>query len=337
MELRPPQRLTFGTTRGSRLSQAMLEDLSWECFEAESRNKEGVRQALSQIIYGSGHGGKISERDLERLAEATLTIGSFAIDRIVRRLELIGAAAGWGESADYRAIAHQLHSVTGQARKLKNSVAQRRKCIKAILSEPEKPKNNQDDWTWDWFEIKNTKSLSEWLTNTFATFKKSGQVKERFLTTYEYEWNAFKHDALSYLFTTHISEDEGIKSRYDKYIDLFVQEISKTNLNWVSEVTTSTGKRVDFAISNGVSIDLKKRPDHFSFIVTIPGNFETNFREIPLALMDLLEQKPGFKYVDISQPMADTHQMTIEIRDDYTMEEIAVAQTEILQYFERRF
>ena len=29
--------------------------------------------------------------------------------------------------------------------------------------------------------------------------------------------------------------------------------------------------------------------------------------------------------------------MTIEIRDDYTMEEIAVAQTEILQYFERRF
>jgi hypothetical protein len=53
--------------------------------------------------------------------------------------------------------------------------------------------------------------------------------------------------------------------------------------------------------------------------------------------MDLLEQKPGFKYVDISQPIADTHQMTIEIRDTYTMEEIAVAQSEILQYFEKRF
>lgn len=336
MELRPPQRLTFGTTRGSRLSQAMLEYLSWECFEAESRNKEGVRQALSQIIYGSGHGGKISERDLDHLAEATLTIGSFAIDRIARRLELIGAAAGWGESADYRAIAHQLHSVTGQARKLKNSVAQRRKCIKAILSKP-KISVNDDQLTWDWLEIKNTSSLSEWLMNAFTTFKKSGQVKERFLTTYEYEWDAFTDDAIGYLFTTHISEDQGIKSRYDRYIDIFVQEISKTNLKWVSEVVTSTEKRADFAISNGVSIDLKKRPDHFSFIVTIPGNFETNFREIPLALMDLLEQKPGFKYVDISQPMADTHQMTIEIRDDYTMEEIAVAQTEILQYFEKRF
>jgi hypothetical protein len=296
-----------------------------------------VRQALSQIIYGSGHGGKISERDLDRLAEATLTIGSFAIDRIARRLELIGAAAGWGESADYRAIAHQLHSVTGQARKLKNSVAQRRKCIKAILSKPEFSDSDQDNLAWDWLEIKNTSSLSEWLGNAFKTFKKSGQVKERFLTTYEYEWDAFTHDAIRYLFTTHISEDEGIKSRYDKYIDIFVQEISKTNLNWVSEVVTSTGKRADFAISNGVSIDLKKRPDHFSFIVTIPNNFETNFREIPLALMDLLEQKPGFKYVDISQPVADTHQMTIEIRDTYTMEEIAVAQSEILQYFEKRF
>ena len=336
MELRPPQRLAFGNTRGSRLSQAMLEYLNWECFEAESRNKEGVRQALSQIIYGSGHGGKISERDLDRLAEATLTIGSFAIDRITRRLELIGVAAGWGESADYRAIAHQLHSVTGQARQLKNSVAQRRKCVQAILSKPEKSVND-DQLTLDWLEIKNTNSLAEWTVNTFAAFKKSGQVKERFLTTYQYEWDAFKSDAIGYLFTTHISEDEGIKSRYDKYIDIFVQEISKTNLKWVSEVVTSTGKRVDFAIDNGVSIDLKKRPDHFSFIVTIPSNFETNFREIPLTLMDLLEQKPGFKYVDISQPIADTHQMTIEIRDAYTMEEIAVAQSEILQYFETRF
>ena len=336
MELRPPQRLAFGTARGSRLSQAMLEYLNWECFEAESRNKDGVRQALSQIIYGSGHGGKISERDLDRLAEATLPIGSFAIDRITRRLELIGATAGWGESADYRAIAHQLHSVTGQARKLKNSVAQRRKCIKAILSKPEKSVSD-DQLTWDWLEIKNTNSLAEWTVNTFAAFKKSGQVKERFLTTYQYEWDAFTKDAVGYLFTTHISEDQGIKSRYDKYIDIFVQEISKTNLKWVSEVVTSTGKRVDFAIDNGVSIDLKKRPDHFSFIVTIPSNFETNFHEIPLALMDLLEQKPGFKYVDISQPMADTHQMTIEIRDAYTMEEIAIAQSEILQYFEKRF
>ena len=336
MELRPPQRLAFGTARGSRLSQAMLEYLNWECFEAESRNKDGVRQALSQIIYGSGHGGKISERDLDRLAEATLTIGSFAIDRITRRLELIGATAGWGESADYRAIAHQLHSVTGQARKLKNSVAQRRKCIKAILSKPEKSVSD-DQLTWDWLEIKNINSLSEWTVNTFAAFKKSGQVKERFLTTYQYEWDAFTKDAVGYLFTTHISEDQGIKSRYDKYIDIFVREISKTNLKWVSEAVTSTGKRADFAISNGVSIDLKKRPDHFSFIVTIPSNFESNFREIPLALMDLLEQKPGFKYVDISQPMADTYQMTIEIRDAYTMEEIAVAQTEILKYFEARF
>jgi len=315
----------------------MLEYLNWECFEAESRNKDGVCQALSQIIYGSGHGGKVSERDIDRLAEATLTIGSFAIDRITRRLELIGAAAGWGESADYRAIAHQLHSVTGQARKLKNSVAQRRKCVKAILSKPEFTNKNQIDGTWELSQIKDVSTFSEWARYVFKAFEKSGQVKERFLTTYEYEWDAFTKDAMRYLLVSGIPDDEAIRSRYDKYINVFVQEISKTNLKWVSEFVTDFGKRADFAISNGVAIDLKKRPDHFSFIVTIPSSFETNFREIPLALMDLLEQKPGFKYVDISQPLADTHQMTIEIRDSYTMEEIAVAQTEILQYFEKRF
>jgi len=337
MDLRPPPKLIFGATRGARLSQAMLDYLNWECFEAESRNREGVRTALRQIIFESGHGGEVSERDLDRLTEATLTIGSFAIDRITRRLESIGSTAGWGETADYRAIAHQLHSVTGQARKLKNSVAQRRKCVKAILSKPEFTNKNQIDGTWELLVIKDSGSIAEWTRYAFKTFEKSGQVKERFLTTYEYEWDAFTKDAIRYLFVPGIPDDEAIKSRYDKYIDVFVKEISKTNLKWVTEFVTDSGKRADFAISNGVAIDLKKRPDHFSFIVTIPKNFETNFREIPLALMDLLEQKPGFKYVDISQPLADTHQMTVEIRDAYTMEEIAVAQSEILQYFEKRF
>jgi hypothetical protein len=104
-------------------------------------------------------------------------------------------------------------------------------------------------------------------------------------------------------------------------------------LKWVSEVVTSTGKRADFAIDNGVSIDLKKRPDHFSFIVTIPSNFETNFREIPLALMALLEKKPGFNYVDIAQPALDAKQIEIQIHDKYDMDQIGIAQEEILKYF----
>jgi hypothetical protein len=337
MNLRPPQKLAFGTTQGSRLSQALLEYLNWESFEAEAKNKEAVREVLRQMISKSGRDGDISERDLERLVEATLTIGSFAIDRITRRLEIIGAAAGWGDSTDYRALAHQLHSITGQARKLKNSVAQRRKCVKAILSKPEFSNKKQIDGIWEFSQIKDVSSLSKWTLHAFNAFKNSGQVKERFMTTYEYEWNTFTNDALKYLFVPSVSEDESIKSRYDKYIEIFSQEISKTNLKWSYEVVSSSGKRVDFEINNGVTIDLKKRPDHFSFIVTIPSNFETNFREIPLALMDLLEQRPGFKYVDISQPLAETHQMSIEIRDNYTMEQIAIAQSEIIQYFEKRF
>lgn len=337
MDLRPPHKLTLGNTQGARLAQALLEYLNWECFEAESKNKEAVREALRQIISKSGHGNDISERELERLVEATLTIGSFAIDRITRRLELIGAAAGWSSSTDYRALAHQLHSITGQARKLKNSVAQRRKCVKAILTRPDYSNQKPIDGVWEWTQIKDLDSLAKWTTHAFRVFRESEQVKERFITTYEYEWTAFTKDAIKYLFDPNTPENESLKSRYDKYIEIFTQEISKTNLKWLSEVVTSNGKRVDFEISNGVAIDLKKRPDHFTFIVTIPSNFESNFHEIPLALMDLLEQRPGFKYVDISQSDGETHKMSIEIRDNYTMEQIAIAQSEILQYFDKRF
>ena len=82
-------------------------------------------------------------------------------------------------------------------------------------------------------------------------------------------------------------------------------------------------------------IDLKKRPDHFSFLINIPSLYERNFREIPLTIMGLLEAKPGFHSVDVVQSSADSRHIKIDIWDKYTMEQISVAQAQILEYFSK--
>jgi hypothetical protein len=51
--------------------------------------------------------------------------------------------------------------------------------------------------------------------------------------------------------------------------------------------------------------------------------------------MALLEKNPGFNHVDIPQPANNSSQIEIEIQihDKYDMEQIGVAQGEILKYF----
>jgi sugar-specific transcriptional regulator TrmB len=227
--------------------------------------------------------------------------------------------------------------VTQQGRKLKNAVAQRRKCVKAILSRPKDQEMHSVDQKIDFVMISDVKSLVEWQSHAMKMFKSSGQVKERFLTTYEFEWNSFCNDAFNYFFGHKDQKDSESNERYEKYLISLIQEMSKTNLNWVSEMVTSSGKRSDIAFDNGVTVDLKKRPDYFAFIVNIPGEVKSNFRETPLALMALLEKNPGFNYVDITQSANNSNQIEIQIHDKYDMEQIGVAQGEILKYFSEQF
>jgi hypothetical protein len=86
-------------------------------------------------------------------------------------------------------------------------------------------------------------------------------------------------------------------------------------------------------------VDLKKRPDYFAFIVNVPGEVKSDLRKIPLALMALLEKNPGFNHVDIPQPANNSSQIEIQIQihDKYDMEQIGVAQGEILKYFSEHF
>ena len=53
--------------------------------------------------------------------------------------------------------------------------------------------------------------------------------------------------------------------------------------------------------------------------------------------MDLLENNPGFKHVDIMQIGNEPNQIEIQIFDKYQMKQINEAQNEILNYFKKRF
>ena len=48
---------------------------------------------------------------------------------------MIGKSAGWSSDLDYRTLASVVHTVINQGRKLKNSSAQRKKCVKAVLGQ----------------------------------------------------------------------------------------------------------------------------------------------------------------------------------------------------------
>ena len=96
----PPRFIPREGITGYLLPRELLAYLNWEGTSIENQNRERIVDALREIIGGSYDPSKISARDWERLAEATLTIGSKALDRIALRLRMIGQTAGWGTEID---------------------------------------------------------------------------------------------------------------------------------------------------------------------------------------------------------------------------------------------
>jgi len=350
--MEPPRIIPREGMVGHLLLDDLIKYLNWESHSVELQNRAKIIEALKSIFGDSRIFSNITERDYERLAEATLTIGSKALDRITLRLRLIGKSAGWSTDLDYRTLASVVHTVINQGRKLKNSSAQRKKCVKAVLIqakikqiEPSFHKSYDQDEYEIFMENIIESNFQAWTDKVFSNFRKSNVVNQRFIETYQNEWRDFIGDANKYFFQSQESfnlkgkseQSHYLTQKYEKYLMALLSDTSKTNLKWAFEKVGSGGKRSDIAIDNGVTVDLKKRPEYFAFIVNIPDQLKSNFHEIPLALMSLLEKNPGFKYVDISQPVLNSNQIEIQIHDKYEMEQLGIAQEEILKYFSKRF
>ncbi len=346
--MEPPRIIPKEGMVGHLLLGQLRAYLNWESETVELKNRAQIIDAL-KTIFGeeSKIFSQITEADYIRLAEATLTIGSKALDRITFRLRVIGNSAGWGH-LDYRTLASVVHTAINQGRKLKNSSAQRKKCVKSVLAQSnlEEIEIDADEEAYSVFmETIDESSFPEWADKVFANFRKSNVVNPKFVDTYQNEWREFIADARRYFFQSEQSfrlkenseQAYFITQKYEKYLSALLSDTSKTNLKWAFEKAGKDEKRADISIDNGVTVDLKKRPDYFAFIVNIPAEFKSDFHEIPLALMDLLEKNPGFKYVDISQPASNSNQIEIQIHDKYTMVQLGTAQSEILRYFSEHF
>jgi hypothetical protein len=327
---------------GYLLRRELLVFLEWERAEVAKQNQNLIIKSLKEILGQSHNSANISSLDWERLAEATLTIGSKAIDRISFRLRSIGQNVGWDSNIDYRSLASVLHAGINQGRKLKNVSALRGKCVKAIIEKFELANVPARDRLSD---IVSRSNFQKWADELFRVFVESATVKPQFHYIYKTEWESFIEDAENYFFQTvdpwstkkTWPEYSKLKPKYEKFLETLMSDASKTNLNWAFEKVSSSGMRDDIVINNGVTINLKRRPEYFSFTVKIPSNFKSNFSEIPLALMDLLENNPGFQHVDIAQIGNESNQIEIQIFDKYEMKQINEAQNEILNYFKRRF
>jgi len=342
--IEPPRIIPSEGLPGFRLLGELSTYLNWESQSVELENRAKIIEALKSIFGDSQIFSTITEQDYERLADATLTIGSKALDRITLRLRMIGKSAGWSTDLDYRTLASVVHTVINQGRKLKNSSAQRKKCVKAVLGQANKDQIESIESEQKhrlFMEIIKESNFQEWTEAIFANFKASGIVNQRFIEIYLGEWQDFIGDAKRHLFQSQdefnlkdkLEQSHYLTQKYEKYLMALLSDTSKTNLKWAFEKAGKDGKRSDIAIDNGVTVDLKKRPDYFAFIVNIPGEAKSNFREIPLALMALLEKSPGFNYVDITQSGNNSNQIEIQIHDKYDMKQIGVAQGEILKYF----
>ena len=337
----PPRIIPKEGIAGYLLQRELLYFLEWERDGISKQNRSHVIESLKEILGQSQDSSNISPLDWERLAEATLTIGSKAIDRITFRLRSIGRNVGWDSNTDYRLLATALHSSINQGRKFKNSSALRGKCVKAIIGKFELANGPARARLAD---VVSAAKFQQWAEELYGVFIESATVKPQFQYIYKAEWETFVKDADKYFFHTSPLESnllwqEYIKSKpkYEKFIEGLISDTSKTNLNWAFEKVSSSNVRDDIVINNGVTVNLKRRPEYFSFTVKIPSNFISNFSEIPLALMDLLENNPGFKHVDIMQIGNEPNQIEIQIFDKYQMKQINEAQNEILNYFKKRF
>jgi hypothetical protein len=332
MERKPVEKFDLALwERGGRVQFLLTQYLAWESSVVEGRNRDVVKDVLRKLL-GQMASPSSRPRDWDRLAEGALTIGSQAVDLIDLRLRAV--IIPQGPNFDYRSLAHQIYSMTGQARRLKNAVALRRKCAKAVLSSLDSINlDRQDGLIYN--ELRGPDQIYKWTQELFEHFASQERVSVRFLSTYESEWREFCLDAIDYLASNKdMPRQLEPGFRYEKAIQGMLSEAQKSKVVWNFEQVSSDSKhRPDISGSNGITVELKKRPDHFSFLINIPSLHESKLSEAPLAIMSILEKKPGFQSVDVAPQANDSRSIKIDIWDKYTMAQITVAQQEILDYF----
>jgi len=324
-------------TTGRDLAEAHLKYLKSTVDELTERT---VAQLIDALKSSSGPTLiDMSDDQWKQLANAGLTIGSLAIDKITRRLTMQAAKYGWEQSFDYRPIATQIHAIATPTRKIINGLNYRAKCVRAVLKIQNFDSSSDAGKELQLRRVTNLDQIKQWQSDCFAAFERDENVSERFHSMYSKEWYEFCEEWNAAKIEMRYFSGYGFESILDKYLMRLTEESSKSKIQW--EPVLNIGGRVfrpDAILSAGFSIDFKRKPDKLTFLITIPHMQNSEFNAISLDLMELIEQETGIKYVETGRNLkSEPDVLQIDMLGDFTMAQVKRALGEIDNYLSKRY
>lgn len=321
-------------TTGLTLATACLAYLKG----ATTRLDDQTTQELVAAIKNASQGAelKLSDRDWARLADAALTIGSEALDRLTRRITILSTASGWSTDFDYRPIATQIHAMAGPARKIRNAIAHRAKCVRAVLKV-----QTESSATGFAEELAGSKyptvdAVISWQKGSFKAFELQGSVNTRFHSMYYKEWEEFCKEWNEYNFGKPGTQPVGLESIFEKYISDLTSESTKFKLQW-NYPPASNLSFFKVESNNRITFDFKRKVENFTISIRIPNMQQKDFNSISIDLMDLIETTTGLKHIDTLRGGKDADLLNVEVYGDYSIGQLKIVIKEIEQYFEKTY
>lgn len=281
----------------------------------------------------------MSDDEWKQLASTALTIGSSAIDKITKKLSLLSAKHEWAHGFDYRPIATQIHAIAMPARKTINSLNYRSKCVRAVLKVQNTQNAHEIVAELRNRVVSNLEDLIKWQADSVTAFENDKSVSSSFHANYKKEWVDFCEEWNSAKILMGEIPNRSLESIFERHLMRLTEESNKSKIQWEPVFRTgSKTSRPDALLTSGFSMNLKRKPDQLTFLIDIPNLTNTEFNEISLDLIDLIEQKTGIKYVETERnPKNDPNVLQIDLLGVFTTDQSKQALSEIDAYLTKRF
>jgi hypothetical protein len=320
-------------TDGAMLSSACLAYLK----SVTSRLDAQTTNELVKAIIKASHGTELnlSEKDWIRLADAALTIGSDALDRLTRRITILATANSGSPDTDYRPLATQIHALAGPARKIRNAIAHRAKCVRAVLKTQTEQGMSALGKEISINYYPTADDVIHWERASFKAFENQGSVSSRFHSMYFKEWEEFCDEWNEFNFGPNGARNIGLESIFEKYILGLSAETTKFKLLWNNP--TSAGLPSSLSKKDKITFDFKRKAENFTVSIRIPNMQQKDFNVISIDLMDLVENSTGLRHIDTLRGGKDTELLNVEVYGDYSMDQLKTVLKEIEKYFELNY
>lgn len=327
--------MTIGPdTTGSVLTKACLAYLKSESSRLDDQTTQELVAAIKKASQGAEL--NLSDKDWTRLADAALTIGSEALDRLTRRITILATASGWTTDFDYRPIATQIHAMSGPARKIRNAIAHRAKCVRAVLKVQTEGISTGYAQELAGAKYGTVDAVNSWQKASFKAFELQGSVNSRFHSMYLKEWEEFCKEWNEFSFGKTSIHTAGLESIFEKYITDLSSESSKFKLQWNNSPRDNLS-HVGLGDSNQITFDFKRKAENFTISIRIPNMQQRHFNSISIDLIDLIETTTGLRHIDTLRGGKDADLLKVEVYGDYSMDQLKTVLEEFEQYFKKRY